>query len=84
MRVYHACMDDAQPVPQSRPLDRSGGIQSLAAQLGLEDEMELEGRSSSERESIESEFFRYANGPSSIKGANILNFWAVGTKMPYK
>jgi hypothetical protein len=84
MGVYRARMDDAQPVPQSRPLEHSGRIPSLAAQLGLEDEMELEERRSSQRESVESEFSRYANGPSSIKEANILNFWAVGTIMPYK
>lgn len=84
MVVYRARVGDVQPsVPQPEPREHPGAIPSLAAQFGL-DEMELEEERLFQGESIDNEFFRYSNAALTQRDIDILNFWAVGTVMPYK
>ena len=71
-----AAATEEQGAPAGPSTDDMPAYQTLAAQYGIEEEMDI-GRSNTREQTVEQEYQAYIMAPLSPKNINILKFWEV-------
>ncbi|EDQ98631.1 uncharacterized protein LACBIDRAFT_298772 [Laccaria bicolor S238N-H82] len=72
MRKYHDCLHGQAQQPTS-----STDSQQQRRRYGLEDMLEVSGAPSPSGQGVEEQFELYGNGTVSLRGTDIIGFWAI-------